>query len=106
MTHYTAQEVEHALEEVVRYGGWEELDYSINGRIDAPKGIKLQGELVPVEVIAQEGEGEYGYETYVVLQVGTQLFRKDGYYQSHYGNDWDGHFREVQAREKTVLVYE
>lgn len=45
---------------------------------------------------------------YVVLRSERtgQLFRKEGWYQSHSGSEWDGDVYEVQAREKTVTVYE
>jgi hypothetical protein len=41
----------------------------------------------------------------VVIRVGTQLFRKNGYYASHYGTDWDGSVDEVVSSEKVITVY-
>jgi len=42
----------------------------------------------------------------MVIRIGDQLFRKEGYYASHYGYDWDGTFEEVEAKPKTITVYE
>lgn len=51
------------------------------------------------------GEGS-GEEMWCVIQVGSRLFRKDGYYRSWDGDNWDGPFREVTAKPKTITVYE
>lgn len=56
------------------------------------------------------GEG-MGDLRFMVIRVqmcegSDRLFRKDGFYSSYCGTDWDGHFREVRAVEKTVTVYE
>lgn len=49
-----------------------------------------------------EGSGEY---TAVIFNIGGRLFRKEGYYASHYGTDWDGNFSEVEAYQKTSTAY-
>lgn len=88
-----------------KYGdGWSSVDswssfgYS-NGKVTID-GDEYEWEYV--ENIGGEGEGEYRA---VVFRVGDQLFRKEGYYQSHYGSDWDGNLEEVEAFEKTVTDY-
>lgn len=55
-----------------------------------------------VEFIGGEGQGEY---TAVIFEIDGRLFRKEGYYASHYGADWDGDLEEVEAYEKTVTDY-
>jgi hypothetical protein len=92
---YTAAEVEPKLGRI----GWGELEYGEHS-------IILRGKSVPVthtESFGGEGQGE---KRWVVVKIGDQLFKKDGYYASHYGTDWDGPFREVNQVEKTVTVYE
>jgi hypothetical protein len=67
--------------------------------------VTIGGEVYPVEGvdnIGGEGQGEYAA---VVFKVGDQLFRKEGYYASHYGTDWDGDLEEVEKYEKTVTAY-
>ena len=68
--------------------------------------ITLRGESVPVKtILAEGGEGQGDYAAFV-FQVGDQLFRKEGFYASHYGFEFDGDFDEVRPAEKTVTVYE
>jgi hypothetical protein len=56
-----------------------------------------------------EGSGEY---TWFVLSIepedglDTFLVRKEGYYASYNGTEWDGAFEIVEPREKTITVYE
>jgi hypothetical protein len=106
MSNLTAKQVEDALEAVVDEKGesinyvWDELNYYI----DSP--LVVDGDEYPFEVVEQDGSGSWGYETSTVFKVGDQLFRKTGYYQSHYGNDWDGPLREVREGAKTVRVWE
>lgn len=65
---------------------------------------------VTIKCLEDFGGMDMGSERYVVFsmtdETGTRYFRKDGFYQSHYGTDWDGEFREVRPVEKTITVYE
>ncbi len=47
-------------------------------------------------------------DMYVVIRSERtgQLFRKDGWYQSHSGSEWDGDLYEVKPVERTVVFYE
>jgi hypothetical protein len=95
---YTPAEIDTAVDEQ-----WEALSDGYG-----PKTLTIRGEDVPVErldgVPGREGGGE---DIWVVIKVGDQLFRKDGYYGSGYGEDWDGgEPTEVRPVEKTVTVYE
>lgn len=111
MSDYTANEVEAAIEALIDGGdkenedgeeySWSELAYG-----DVPETLSLRGEDVPVTHVIQVGGEGQGDEIWFVIQVGDQLFRKDGYYASHYGSDWDGDFSEVRATQKTITVYE
>lgn len=68
------------------------------------------GDVIPqlgrVAQVEQVGGMDQGTHAHVVLRVGSRLFRKDGYHQSHDGTYYDGAFYEVSRREKTVTVYE
>lgn len=68
--------------------------------------FQIDGVPVEVKVLATTGGEEQGSHASILFQVGSQFFRKHGYYASHYGYDWDGIFEEVIPVEKTVTVYE
>lgn len=66
-----------------------------------------------VETVDDHGGGEgNGDETWVVVQVtdvetgDVTYYRKNGYYSSFDGTDWDGSFTEVTPSERTITVYE
>ncbi len=69
--------------------------------------LDIDGEKVYAEYIGgkppEEGGGE---RVYIIVKVGEQFFRKNGYYASHYGTDWDGSVDEVHPVTKTITVYE
>jgi hypothetical protein len=69
-----------------------------------------EGEDVPglgmVTRIADHGGSDQGSAAWVVLKVGSRLFRKTGFYASYDGFTWDGDFRVVEAKPKTITVYE
>lgn len=108
MTDYTPAEVLSALGEGIQDIYWDELGWSLKENPARNGGIILRGEPVEVTVVddCSGSEGDYNIGTYVVIQVGTQYFRKTGHYMSHYGDDWDGPFLEVIPTEKTVTVFE
>lgn len=63
------------------------------------------------EVIVKGGPTGYDYEVWFVIKVsgldGTErFFRKNGYYNSYEGHEWDGSFDEVFPQTKTVTIYE
>jgi hypothetical protein len=64
-----------------------------------------------LEGVDEGGGMDQGSNAYVVVKLthpdGTiQHFRKDGYYASHYGYDWDGDLYEVKPTERVVTFYE
>lgn len=111
MSNYSAENVEKAIEGLEDgpddnyFENWGEIKCSSDGWVVCK--IDIDGDKnVPVTKIAGYGGEGKGDEIWVVVSVGTQLFRKDGYYSSGYGSDWDGDLYEVVAREVTVTVYE
>lgn len=81
---------------------WGEAEYAYKDGIN----IEIDGVWVPVTVVEADTGGEgHGEHVFVVIKVGNQYFKKDGYYASHYGTDWDGSFAEVEPYEKTVTDY-
>lgn len=99
MSDYTAAEVEAALQPLVDDESWYVLE-------ETGQSVELRGEKVEIVPVANYGGEGKGEERWVVARIGTQFFRKDGYYASHYGTDWDGEFYEVKPVEKTITVYE
>ena len=77
---------------------WDEEVYEIPG-LGTVKHVDSHG--------GHEGAGE---EMWVVFSVTdgdvSRIFRKDGYYASWDGSDWDGDFREVKPKLKTITVWE
>lgn len=59
-----------------------------------------------------EGSGEEMYLIFSVQPEGTKyasavrFFRKDGYYASFDGSNWDGGFFEVKPTKHTVTIYQ
>lgn len=52
-----------------------------------------------------EGSAEYIWQVWSVVNLDTdeiQYFKKDGYYASYDGSNWDGEIYEVEPFEKTV----
>lgn len=69
------------------------------------KRITVDGETYEVEVLEEGGGMDEGSSAYIIFKFGDQYFSKSGYYQSHYGYDWDGDFIEVEPYEMTVTDY-
>lgn len=62
------------------------------------------GKLWEVNHEGGEGQGEYAEVIFTV--DGRRFFRKTGSYYSYDGYWWDGPFREVFPKQKTITVYE
>ena len=58
--------------------------------------IIVDGEPVNYEVVDTTGGMDKGSHASVTFKIGDQYFRKEGFYASHYGTDWDGDFDEVR----------
>lgn len=109
---FTKQDVENALNDeqfesysewakrwsIIDAGDWYELS-SGKGRVTIND---TEYEWESVKHIGDEGQGEYAA---VIFSIDGRLFRKEGYYASHYGTDWDGDLDEVEVYEKIVTDY-
>lgn len=82
---------------------WSEVAWGSGGR------LHINGEdytWKPVKDIGGEGQGDYAAVIFAVDGPdGRRLFRKEGYYSSYEGTDWDGNFAEVEAFERTITDY-
>lgn len=119
---FTARELEHLIEDDETNGvdglfyvyangneerladryAWSELGWGVGV-------IRLNGQeytWTAVKDIGGEGQGDYAAVIFAVeTPEGRRLFRKEGYYSSYDGTDWDGDFAEVEEFEKTVTDY-
>lgn len=107
MSDFTARDLEHMVDnDEVHYEDgetvdsqefWSEIHWG-STRLAFP-GI---GKAMRVD---SAGGMDEGSNIWTVFEVGGRLFRKSGYYASHYGTDWDGAFEEVFPEQKTITVY-
>lgn len=67
--------------------------------------IVVEGVPVDYEVVHTTGGMDEGSHASVVFKIGDQYFRKEGFYASHYGTDWDGDFVEVVPASVQVVKY-
>lgn len=81
---------------------WSELGYQAEGD-GVP--IVVNGQEYTIKTVAETGGMDEGSHASYTFKVGDRYFIKTGYYQSHYGYDWDGDFFEVEPYEKTVTDY-
>lgn len=85
-------------------------DYKSSKEVpNEPAIVPGYGRLVYVEGYeGGEGGGEDAYQVVkLVADDGSErYFRKEGYYASHYGCDWDGDLYEVVPYEKVVTFYD
>jgi hypothetical protein len=103
----TTVEVENAIEaydgKAAEIGSTfiEMLEYSKQG-VSVPLSVGNA-----IEVDAKWGKEGGGDKIWVVFQIGDQLFRKEGYYSSYGGDEWEeGDITEVKQIPKTIFVYE
>lgn len=82
---------------------WSETAYDLK---DKTVNIIINGQEVPVTCVEKLGGMDEGTNANVTFRVGEQYFTKVGWYQSHYGYEYDGDFIEVEPRTKTVTYYE
>jgi hypothetical protein len=102
---YTEREFEPETE--LNWNNLDNLEYTW-GQYGQP--IELHGRTIDLEEADTGGEG-HAEDIYMVFKTtdidGTeQYWRKDGYYASYDGSDWDGDFREVRPVERVVVFYE
>jgi hypothetical protein len=85
------------------WGYWCEIEGD-----EAGENVPGVGTVKVLEDFGGEGQGEIRYYIFEItdLEGEIKLYKKDGYYASFHGTDWDGGFYEVVAREKVITVYE
>lgn len=83
---------------LVRHQGWWEWQYE---SLNTP--VTLDSGLVVTKV--HEFSEHYDGDAFMVFQIGERYFRKDGYESSFGGSHWNGEFREVSPKLKTVYDY-
>ena len=87
------------------YGGWELL---YNSNLEFAKEVDFDEGPVLVTVVAkheESGNSGYGEAVWVVVKVGDQFFKKEGYTSSYDSDTFDGRCTEVFPHQKTVTVY-
>jgi hypothetical protein len=85
--------------------GWYAWDWERSGMYHVPE----VGAVEVVERVGGEGEGDHKHIVFRITPMWTSVtryFKKNGYYSSYDGTDWDGAFFEVEPVRKTVTVYE
>lgn len=105
MSDYTADEVADAVDAHDSLD-WQDMGNAGYGMSLGPWAVILRGS---PEVVTREGgqapaEGG-GEDVSVVIRIGTQFFRKTGWYSSFNGADWDGSLTEVRPEEETVIAW-
>jgi hypothetical protein len=115
---YTAKAVEAAFAEHFEDAdeSWYEAEnwvrdrqeyYPVRQVVDGRLQLTIDGTVTLVEYkdgkMPAEGGGE---EIWVVVKIGNQYFRKDGYYMSHDSAYWDGDLHEVAPEVRSVTFYE
>lgn len=101
---YSKNEILDAVKAAV--GGEDTEDYDDFWYDPSDYTLVLRGESIVPKKIDSTGGMDEGSAASTTFKVGSQYYRKGGFYRSHYGYDWDGDFTEVVAVEKTIVVYE
>lgn len=84
--------------------GWSEVD-GWDSLYEDTGSIEINDTVYDFKIVENIGGMDEGSYAALILEIDGRLFRKEGYYASHYGTDWDGTMEEVEAYEKTVTDY-
>lgn len=98
---FSTRDLEEAI--VSQFGryAWSELS-SYDG-----DNLTVNGEDYKFEYVdADYGDYDSSSRLWVVFKVDGQAFRKTGYYQSHYGSEWDGYVEKVEPKEVTRIEWD
>jgi hypothetical protein len=83
----------------------EELRPSFGNRNAHPE-VELPGIGVAVHQDGKFGEEGGGEDVWVVFQIGEDMYRMTGYYNSYDGSEWDTHgMHAVMPYERTIIDY-
>jgi hypothetical protein len=104
MTEYTVVEVSNATNAL----NWTSLHGAGDGFKSA---IVLNGEAVLVTKVQSSSDfsGSYNEDEghlSVVIEVGSQFFKKGGWHSSHSGAEWNERLIEVRPAQKYITVFE
>lgn len=88
-----------------KHFGWEEFSLLDNGYATA---IRIGGIFVSlVKVDSRRSTyDDFDNSLHVIFQVGSQLFRKTGWYNSYEDNEWESGLTEVVAKPQQNVIYE
>jgi hypothetical protein len=104
---YNADKMRYAENPDVTFEGKLESWHDVQDHFSTATEVEGLGTVETIDSDGGEGQGEV---IYFVLKISdgdtVRYFRKDGYYASHYGTDWDGSFAEVSAVQRTVTFWE
>lgn len=89
------------------YGGdycWESLPYCLERNGDQ---INIDGKAYTVEFVEhRDSDEEYTSQMHTIFKLDGVAYKKRGYYQSHYGSEWDGAITRVNPKTITVTEWE
>lgn len=88
-----------------QYGGWwSDLGWQIESKGNQ---IVIDGETYTVEFVElHDSDDEYTSQMHVIFKLNGVAYKKRGYYQSHYGSEWDGAVTRVEPKTVTVIEWE
>lgn len=99
----TATEVAQAFS---RNTNWDYINGSnvvVRGQRFQVKVVQKYSEDMPRDEYDRQGST---YEQYIIFEIGGQFFRKDGIADSYGDVTWGGGIRKVEAKTKTIQVFE
>lgn len=112
---FTAKQLEKKIDQLIEKAetrgenvvheenGWEDGYYAIE-QASAEKPLVIDG-FGAIECVEQRGgEGE-GDEYWIVFKIGERYFRKNAFWVSWDGVDWEGSIEEVRPEQQTVTVW-
>jgi hypothetical protein len=84
--------------------GWRELSYFNNTSGTDVPGL---GSVTVIDGFGGEGQGDHAHMVFLVVDDRgfVRHYKKDGFYASHYGTDWDGEFYEVKPTAVEAIEY-
>jgi hypothetical protein len=90
------------------YDWWDLFNRSFSLWVQGYEVKKVEAKKPDDSLVDLYGEYPQGYEgqMWMVFQIGDQFFRKMGTVSSYGAEQWDGPFREVFGKLKTVTVFE
>jgi len=83
---------------------WESLPFYIEREGNQ---IFINDKFYTVEFVEHRGAyDDYSSQMYNIFSLDGVTYKKRGYYQSHYGSEWDGGITRVEPKTTTVTEWE